>query len=317
MVIGALMISYGSVYAEVVKFPTLTTDGLIDYQLDTFYPTNSTYIVQISLLYEVNRPIEIPEKFTWYELDGTAHFVYLQDDFKLAHFPADEEKELDFAGVITDEEIQKILDEKRQELAEKASSEFSKLRVCLEEFKAQSDETGDQRYYAWQRIANLQEFDIPDQWLNQDHYDREELKAQKKWVVCEALKKYPYIGAWEANKGLDEDDKVEIADYSDSPLTLDVTENMIEAEIVKAEAFKCSLQGKAQGLCSDYMSGDKYVPTFSRVPDWYNEYRELKAQPVELQLALDVAMLTQCDNYYQLYNQTDAIELPTWLEHCR
>ena len=154
-------------------------------------------------MYEVFEPIEIPPRLTWFGIDGTAHIVYLQDDFRLVHFPAEEEKELDFAGVITEHEIQKILADKRAELAAEDSSEFSKLRVCLEEFKATSDATGDQRYYAWERIANLQEFDIPDQWINQDHYDRAELDAQKKWVICEALKKYQWIGAWEANKGLD------------------------------------------------------------------------------------------------------------------
>jgi len=309
----ALTMTVGFAYADTVKFPTLTTDGMVDYKLDTFYPTNSTYIVQISILYEVPFVIEIPERITWYELNGKAHFIYLQDDFRLVHFPADEEKTPDFAGVLTEAQVQKVLADKRKELEAQDSSEFTKLRVCLEEF----EEEQPVRYEAWKRIANLEEFGIPDQWINQDHYDRAQLEAQKKWVICEALKKYPHVGAWEANKGLDEDDKVLTADTSDSSTTIPVTEMAIDFEIMKAEQFQCSLQGKAQGLCANYMAGEKYVPPAPRLEDWYAEYRELKGLPLDYVTAIDEARATQCTDYFQLYNQTGAIEVPSWLLHCQ
>ena len=299
-------------YADVVQFPTLTTDGMIDYQLDTFYPSDSTYIIQISILYEVNNPIEIPEKVTWYELDGTAHFVYLQDDFTLTYFPEEEEVNAGVSHGLTEHEIEKILEEKHQELAEESNSGFSKLRACLVEFEEQEPV----RYQAWNRIANLEEFTIPDQWLNQDHYSRAELEAQKKWVICEALKKYSYIGAWEANKIIDGHELGKQQDTTDSPHTVPITEEaMIRAEHT-AQLFACSLDGQRQGLCQNYMSGEKYVVPDPRIPDWYNQYREQQAAPVDAQLALDMAMLTQCENYYPLYQQRVGIELPTWLSHC-
>ncbi len=308
----ALTMTMGFAYAEKVEFPILTDDGLIDYQLDTFYPTNSTYIIQISLLYQVDHPIEIPTIVTWFEIDGTSHNIDLQEDFRLIHFPVEEEETISPNSGLTEADIDKIIQDKHDELALEDDSGFSKLRACLVEFEEQEPV----RYQAWNRIANLEEFIIPDEWLNKDHYSRAELEAQKKWVVCEALKKYKYVGAWEANKIIDVHEEQPL-DMTDSPDTVDVTVEAIESEQIRAETFQCSEAGKSRGLCLDYMAGEKYVPTFNRVPDWYNEYREQMAQPVDLQVALDEAMLTQCDNYFQLYNQTDAIEVPSWLEHCK
>ena len=307
-IIPALLIP---AYADVVQFPVLTTDGMIDYQLDTFYPTNSTYIIQISILYEIENPLEVPEKITWYELDGTAHFVYLQDDFNLAHFPEEEVQDYESNQGLTEHDIEKIIDDKKQELAEESDSGFSKLRACLVEF----EEEQPVRFEAWDRIADLQEFTIPDQWINSDTYSRAELEAQKKWVICEALKNYPYIGAWEANKIIDEHINKSL-DTTDSPHTVDVTEDAIRDEAFKAKVYSCSLEGQRQGLCKDYMVGEKYVLPDPRIPDWYNQYREQQAAPVDTQLAIDSAMLTQCEMYYPLYQQNSAVELPTWLSHC-
>ena len=308
----AVTMTVGFAYADEVKFPTLTTDGMVDYDLKTFYPTNSTYIVQISILYEVPMTIELPERITWFSLDGTAHFVSLQDEMRMIYFPAEEEKTISPTSALTNEDIERILADKRKELSEQDSSGFSKLRSCLVEF----EEEEPVRFAAWDRIASLSEFIIPDQWINEDHYSRADLEAQKKWVICEALKKYKYVGAWEANKIIDGHELGEPLDTSDSPDTQDVTELAIEFEQMRAEAFQCSAQGKSQGLCLNYLAGDNYVKPEPKIPDWYNEYREARDVPIDLQLALDVAMLSQCDNYYKLYNATGAIELPSWLEHC-
>ena len=310
--IVTLTMSVGFAYADVVEFPTLTTDGMVDYDLKTFYPTNSSYIVQISILYEVPYVIEIPSLVTWFGLDGKAHFINLQDDFRMIHFPQDEQVIAQPDSGTTDAEIERILAEKRKELAEQDDSGFSKLRACLVEFEEQEPV----RYEAWKRIANLEEFNIPDQWINQDHYSRAELEAQKKWVICEALKKYPYIGAWTANKIIDGHPLGEPQDTTDSPLTQDVTELAIEFEQMRAETFQCSEAGKSRGLCLDYMAGDKYVVPEPKLPDWYAEYREKFVEQVDVQVAIDQAMITQCDQYYHLYNQTGAIDLPSWLEHC-
>ncbi len=298
-------------YAAVVQFPTLTTDGMIDYDLKTFYPTNSTYIVQISILYEVDNPIEIPTILSWTGLDKKIYEINLQDDFKLIHFPAEEEQTISPSSGLTDSDIQRILDEKRKELAAEDNSGFSKLRVCLAEF----EELHPIRFAAWDRIASLSEFSIPDQWLNQDHYSRAELEAQKKWVICEALKKYQWIGAYTANKIIDVHvDKPQ--DTTDSPLTDPVTAEDIRQEEIKAEAFSCSEQGKSQGLCKDYLPGEEYLIPKPKMPAWYGEYRSVYRDTPDLQAAIDVAMLTQCENYYKLYKQNAAIQLPTWLSHC-
>lgn len=299
-------------YAAEVQFPTLTTDGMVDYDLKTFYPTNSTYIVQISILYDVPHPIEIPDRITWFEIDGTPHFVSLQDDMRMIHFPADEEKQIiSPSSALSESDIQRILAEKRKELSQEDNSGFSKLRACLVEF----EELHPVRFAAWERIASLSEFTIPDQWLNQDHYSRAELEAQKKWVICEALKKYQYLGAWTANKIIDVHvDKPQ--DTTDSPHTVPVTAEAIREAEYKAQVFACSLEGQRQGLCKDYMVGEKYVVPEPKLPDWYAQYREQNEQSVDLQTALDVAMLTQCENYYSLYQANSAIQLPSWLSHC-
>lgn len=310
MIVGSLMISYGTVFAEEVTFPTLTTDNLTGMSVNTFYPSNSTYTVQIVLQYNVDHPLEIPETITWFGIDSKLHTIDLQDDFTMEHFPTEEVEVVDKQQERLDE-IDQILDEKKLELLE-TSPALDKVRLCIQEFK----EEYPIKYQAWERLGTLTEFELTFQQLYSDHPDVAELEANKKHQECEIRKTYPFVGIWEANKGLDAEDKVGQADHSDAEETDPVTDEDIRQEEIKAEAFTCSDDGKAQGLCKDYLAGDEYLKPEPRLPAWYGTYTDMKAESSDLQGAIDKAMLEMCWTYYPLYANTDAIQLPKWLTHC-
>lgn len=308
MIVGSLMISYGSVYAEEVTFPTFTTDGLTGMDVQTFYPSNSTYTVQIVLQYHVEHPLEIPETVTWFGIDSILHEIKLQDEFNLAHFPAEEVAE-DTKKQDELDRIDAILDEKKLELVE-ATPELDKYRLCLEEFKTESPV----KFQAWERIGSLTEFELTYQQTYADHPTVAETNANKKHQECEVRKSYPFVGVWEANKELDGLSEPIVTDMTSE--SEGVTAEDIKAQESIAEKFQCSDEGKSRGLCLDYMSGDKYVKPEPNLEDWYGYYQNVKNTSTDIQEELDRLKKVQCDNYFHLYNATSAIEVPQFLSNC-
>lgn len=309
LTIGILMITYGTVYADEVQFPTFTTDGLTGMDVQTFYPSNSTYTVQIVLQYHVEHPLEVPETLTWFGIDSTLHEIKLQEDFRFEHFPTEEVEENNSAQEEADR-IDAILDQKKLELAQ-AQPELDKYRLCLEEFK----EEYPIKFQAWERIGTLIEFELSYQQLYSDHPDVAETNANKKHQECEIRKVYPFVGAYEANKVVDGLTESETTNLDQTMSTPTTDEDIRQQEII-AEAFTCSDQGKSQGLCKDYLAGDAYTKPQPRLPAWYGTYTDMKSESSDLQGAIDKAMLEMCWTYYPLYANTDAIELPHWLTHC-
>lgn len=298
-------------YAAEVQFPVLPTDKMTGMDVKTFYPSNSTYIIQISVHYTVEHPLEVLQQFTWTDITGQTITIPIQGEFTEKHYPQDIVADPILKPLVSAEHAERIIQEKREEQKAAEDSAFTKLRQCLEEF----EEEQPTRFKAWQRTATLSEFEIPDQWISSDTYDRFELEAQKKWVICEALKTYPHIGIYEANKIIDSLESQSLID-TDSPDTVPVTEEMMQFEAQKAADFSCSTQGIQQGLCKDYLAGDKYDKPDPRIPSWYNTAREMQAVGNDANAALEKARQTQCDIYYSLYNATNAIEIPQWLSHC-
>ena len=298
-------------YADVVPMPQLPTDNLTGVDVKTFYPTNSTYIVQISVYYTVEHPIEVLNTLTWLDETEEKHVVLVKDAFTLKHFPPETEPEVEEKPRVDKEEIQRILAEKKAELQSSAENGFSKLRQCLEEFEVNQPV----RFEAWVRIANLTEFSIPDAWINSDHYERSELEAQKKWVICDALKKYKWIGAWEANRIIDSLESQSLVE-TDDPRTVPVTPKMIQSEIDKAEAYKCSDAGKSKGHCTQDFTGENRGTKEFNIPFWYAQYQNANNEVVNKEQAINKAMVAQCQNFYPLYEHKDAEKIPSWLGHC-
>ena len=306
-----LTMTVGFAYADEVKLPTLPTDNLTGIDVKSFYPTNQTYIVQISVHYQVESPIEVVNSIIWYDIEGQTHTILVNEEFGFKHYPQEETVMVTDPSVNLDK-IAKIIAEKRAELEASANNGFTKLRACLDEFKEEQPV----RFEAWVRTASLSEFNIPDEWVSADHYDRAQLDAQKKWVICEALKKYQWLGAYEANKSIDEPMGFTL-DESDSPDTVPVTEEMMQAEIEKAEALQCSELGKARGLCSGDFTGINRGGYVTTLPDYYGAYLDKKAEVSYKDVEIAKSLLTMCDEYMPQYSgQIGDERFPTWLNHC-
>ena len=131
------------------------------------------------------------------------------------------------------------------------------------------------------------------------------------------LKDYKFIGIYEANKSIDEPVGKSL-DETDDPRTDPVTEADIKAEEQRALDFSCTNSGHQRGLCITEFSGiNRGNPDGYSIPNWYNQWREQKDQETDTAAAIDAAMLTQCDNYFPLYEYKVGTQyFPKWLEHC-
>lgn len=314
-IIAVALIGYSlPAYADEIPFPVLPTDNWTGTDVKTFYPTNSSYIVQISVHYSVASPLEVIQDFTWSDITGQTHTMQLQEEFTVQHYPAEEKETIIVPKqVYTPEQIERILEEKKDELKISEENGYAKLRQCMVEFEVEQPV----RFEAWKRTAGLVEFTIPDQKINSDTYDRIQLEAMKKWTICKMLKEYKFIGAYEANKSIDEPIGYAL-DESDDPRTIPVTEADIKAEEQRASDFACSNIGHYRGLCIQEFTGiNRGNPDGYEVPSWYGTWRELNAEKTDAQGAIERALVAQCDNYYHLYKHKVGTEnFPVWLEHC-
>jgi hypothetical protein len=167
-----------------------------------------------------------------------------QDEFITANTPI--LKQPTVAEIIVEaEEYRTSIDERIEEREEQAQEIWGDYRQCLIEFAEEQPV----RFAAWERTASLTEFTIPNEEMFVRHHDQIQKKADLAWQACETLKKYKWIGVQEANKIIDGHPLGLPLDTTDSPYTVDITQEALdEAERIALE-FACSDTGTSMGLC--------------------------------------------------------------------
>ena len=299
-------------YADTVQYPEISADNMIGQDVQVKYQTDNRWTVIVTTQFQVNNVLEIPDKIYYPAMDGQVYTINLKDGFILANSDAQYNSGEDFE--IIEPDVTSPIDDKLEELQDIKDEVWGKYLTCMEEF----EEEQPIRFEAWKRTAALTDFDIPDDSIAYDtaNYQAEELKGERAWQICEAIKKYKWIGVVEANKSMVEDQPWQL-DETDSPLTDPVTQDdKDEAERI-AESFACSDAGKQQGLCITHFGREEYVPTFSRLPAWYGEYLNQRDTDNDLENAIARSLQTQCEVYYPLYiHKVELESFPEWLEHC-
>ncbi len=313
------LIGVSSVYAErgMVDFPKISNDDMIGQDVQVTYQSDNRWTITVTTQFQVHSVLQLPEIIYYPAMDGQIYSINLKDGFILANRAMNYNSEE--AKVIEDEAIvvQKKLEEKKIELQEELDEVYGKYNECLEQFR----EENPLGYEAWLRTADLQPFEVPDRTIAWyvANYSAQELKGEKAWQACEAAKKYTWIGAYEANKSMEEAEQFYELDETNSPDTPEpVTQADKDVQEQIAMDFKCSDQGKHQGLCSDYLQGDLYKPKFAHLPSWYGHYLNDRNSDPDTVKAVEDALQTQCDVYAPLYESKRGNEsqYPEWLLHC-
>jgi len=298
-------------YAEVVPLPQLPTANWSGTDVQAFYPNNSTYIITISVHYTVENQYDVVESITHLDSPGQQTTIHVRDGYLEKFFPVEEIIE-EVKPRVDHEKLATIIEDKKQEMIPSDES-ISNLRLCKEEFA----EERPVEYDAWLRSSNVLEFTIPNQENNNNHLSPSELAGEKLYQACMAMKNYHGVGAYQANKIIDNSTSVPTATEYNDPRTDDATEEQIAAEAQRAEEYKCSVPGIQQGFCEGEFTGEnRGDPDGFHTPFSLNEFDKERAIPSSKEKAIDLAQQTQCVAYYQPYEHVVAENVPQYLQHC-
>jgi len=281
----------------------------------TQYSSNNTYTVNIALMYQVDSEHEVPSIISWVDLNGELHTVSLQDEFTLAN--SDPSEEVPDEEPTRDEIVNERIEEKKDANQKVKDEIWGKYNACLEQFKQEQPV----RFEAWHRTAALTDFEVPDSSAANfnANYDAETLKAEKAWQVCETLKKYPWIGMYEANKELDESDGTKsLSDFNDPKTPAPFDQSDLDKEAEKAEKFKCSNLGRQMGLCAGDFTGINRGDQFGAI-DRANQNHGMIAMNTYLttnpdlapEVALYAATHTMCEGAW-LYTANAQLSIERW-----
>ncbi len=310
----AVGINHANAENGLVGFPEISDDFMTGQHVDVNYHDDNKWTITVTTQFQVEKSFEVPDVIYYPGIDGQIYSINLRDGFELHNNPMASDIAEDVEPEVDVNEVR--LEQKKAEIKAELDEIYGKYNECLEQFKVENP----LGYEAWLRTAALQPFEVPDDSnaLYIKQYSVQEKKAEMKWQECEGAKKYKWIGEYEANKSIEEPLGFKL-DETNSPDTPEpVTQEDKDAEEKIAADFKCSNLGKQQGLCNDYLSGDYYVPEFSRLPAWYGQYLNDKGSDPNTVNAVNQALQTQCDVYGPLYESKRGNEnqYPEWLLHC-
>lgn len=306
-------VNYANAENGMVDYPTIPDANMIGQDVQVTYQTDNRWTITVTTQFQVNSILELPEIIYYPGIDGQIYSINLKDEFIIANDPM-AYNSADDVEIVEDTYVSKVIEKKKVEMQDERDEVWGKYRVCMEEFEAEQPV----RFEAWKRTSTLSEFEIPDESIayGSANYSAEELKGERAWQVCEGIKNYQWIGVVEKNKVMEKDLpwKLDETNSPDTPEPVTQADKDVQAQI--AQDFKCSPQGKHQGLCSDYLSGDYYVPRFS-TPFWYGAYLEMRDTGNDADEAVRQSIETQCTNFYPLYEHKVGMDsFPQWLNHC-
>lgn len=320
--IAMALVTLGAVevYADngMVDYPKISADNMIGQHVGVNYFDDNKWTVTVTTQFQAFSEFDVPNIIYYTDIEGQVHSINIKEGFVL-HNSTPQVEEDKIPTPTPQDVIEKRVEEKKLAKEKIIDELWGDYATCLVQF----EEEQPVRFHAWKRTAELTEFEVPDKsiaWYEQN-YSTEELKAEKAWQVCETLKKYPWVGIQEANKSIDEPLGFELDD-SDSPNTVDVTENALKIEADKAEAFKCSVLGIQRNMCGEESTavnrGNPFIYDLRNLPSWYGIYLGQKETSPDLSAALGESLERMCTEYYPLYEHKVGTEnqFPQWLEHC-
>lgn len=298
-------------YAEVVPLPTLPTDKWTGTDVQISYPSESSYVVTINVHYTIQSAFDVLDSISYTDTPGSTITIPVHDGYLEKFFPV-EEIIVEEKPRVDLEKIAAIIEDKKQEMIPSDES-TSKFRKCVEEFEEEHPEAA----AAWLRSANVLEFIIPNQENNNNHLSPSELAGEKLYQACMAMKNYHGVGAYQANKIIDNSTSVPTATEYNDPRTDDATEEQIAAEAQRAEEYKCSVPGIQQGFCEGEFTGvNRGDPDGFHTPFSLNAFDKERAIPSSKEKEIERAEQTKCVAYYQPYEHVVAENVPQDLQHC-
>jgi len=325
-IFAILIIGVSAAHAQTLPLPLLPVEDVTGVNIYAKYQSDNRYTIHIEVQYQTNSERDVPEYIYTLSTDGSQIIkIPIKEGFIKANtpyvVPSLEDIDKEEAKQIA---IHEKIEQKRIVLEDEKTNAYQSLRKCLEEFKEEQPV----RFAAFERTAALQEFTIPDEEPTASNLSAFELDGQLKTQACKTLKQYPWIGFYEANKIID-DIPIRSLDDSDSPYTIPVTEEAIQAEAVRAEELDKywhdpygALEGENRG--APY-SGESKGELCQKVP--WQFYADEKVCPLKDKIALDkepvvdqiaLAQEIQCRLYMPAVNSADyhPEKIPNFLSHC-
>jgi len=285
-IFAILIIGVSTAHAQSLPLPQLPLEDVTGVNIYAKYQSDNRYTIHIEVQYQVNSELKVPDYIYTLSTDGTKIIeIPIKEGFIKANTPyvvpslddIDLEKE---KRII----IREKMEVKRITLQEEKDSYYKSLRKCLEEFK----EVQPIRFAAFERTSTLLEFTIPDKEPTNSNLSAFELDGKLKTQACETLKEYRWIGVYYEGMILDEVRNLSL-DESDSPLTIPVTPEDIQAEALRAEnldTYWLDPNGDFEGINrGNPYAGESKDNLCQKVP--WEFYDDAEVCPLKDRIALD------------------------------